>query len=500
MPEQPLASRWTNLAEIGSCRPTHHHYPDSTEDVQRAVEFVRSLNGKCRVAGAGKSPNASTFTNDHLIHMERMNRILFIDTAARTITCEAGVMMEEVMKELDKVGLMMRCVPSYVQTTVGGCIATATHSSGIQCHCLSDYVRGLTIVDGCAKMHTLVAGKDDAELRLAACHLGVMGIVTEVTLAVQLRIQWKLLSQPLTMEDATNTALVAEKVRSTEYYRWWWVPHTDGCYESYGTIESTTDISPVPPIRDTATARCEAPVRLPSATSQTTAEGQGEGTAEMSTSFMLKSALRYIATDFVRHQVVEWSLWAACLYPPMQRYVNTAYERVFYSAPQVQSGSALECFTFDCLFKQWANEWAIEASRAVEAFNRLREMINREGMLLHFPVEFRFTAADASDMSPAVGRPTCWIGVVMYRPYGQEARDTRRCYDGFCRLMEEMDGRPHWAKYYDWGYGEMMRAYGDHWERFLALRRRMDPDNIFVNQWFSNLMTPGRVHSTEYTQ
>ncbi|KAG5482256.1 hypothetical protein CUR178_06116 [Leishmania enriettii] len=61
-----------------------------------------------------------------------MNRILSIYTAARTITWEAGVMIKEVMKELDKVGLVMRCVPSYVQTTIGGCIATATHRSGIQ--------------------------------------------------------------------------------------------------------------------------------------------------------------------------------------------------------------------------------------------------------------------------------------------------------------------------------------------------------------------------------
>ncbi|GET87693.1 L-gulonolactone oxidase, putative [Leishmania tarentolae] len=501
MPSPCPSTRWTNLAGIGSCHPMHHHYPTTTEEVQQAVELVRSQNGKCRVAGGGMSPNAATFTNEHLIHMERMNRILAIDTAARTITCEAGAVMEEVMRSVDEVGLMVRCVPSYVRTTVGGCIATATHSSGIHSHCLSDYVRGLKIVDGCAQIRTLVAGKDDAELRLAACHLGVMGIVTEVTLEVQPRIQWQLISQPLSIKDATNAALVAEKVKSTEYYRWWWVPHTDGCYESYGRVESTTDTSALPPLPDAVGAQEEAlGKRSPAAAhKESRTGGSAAGTGNSSTSLIVRSALKYMASDFVRHQVVEWGLWAACLYPAIQPYVNKAYERVFFSAPQVQRGSALECFTFDCLFKQWANEWAIDASRAVEAFDRLRDMINREGMLLHFPVEFRFTAGDMSDMSPAVGRPTCWIGVVMYRPYGREARDTRRCYDGFCRLMEEMGGRPHWAKYYTWGHREVAAAYGDHWERFLALRRKMDPDDIFVNGWFRNLMSPDRVNSTTFT-
>lgn len=63
--------------------------------------------------------------------------------------------------------------------------------------------------------------------------------------------------------------------------------------------------------------------------------------------------------------------------------------------------------------------------------------------------------------------------------------------------MEKMDGRPHWAKYYDWGNREMSKAYGQHWERFLELRRQMDPDGIFVNQWFSNMMSPDRVNSTD---
>lgn len=534
------------MAQIGICSPAHHHYPASTMEVQQVIAFVRACKGRCRVAGAGKSPNSSTFTNDHLIHMTRMNRILSIDTNTRMLTCESGALMEDVMKALDSQGLMIRCVPSYVQTTVGGCIATATHSSGITCHSLSDYVRELKIVDGKGELHTFTAGKEDKELRLAACHLGALGVVTEIKLEVQPRVQWRLDSKPLTMEDANNAALVAKKVRENEYYRWWWVPHTEGCYESYGSVdrealspspavatavaaehtaegnggsdEPKTRVTPQRPTNNEAPLRdggllaqyladqpkpTEAIVVVTPATATNTGRScnnnnNNNNDLVLDPAAAATALANWVMEKLIRHQLVEWSLWLACRYPLLQPHINRAYQKMFYTSSAVLRGSALQCFTFDCLFKQWANEWAIDASRAVEAFQRLRGMIEKENMLLHFPVEFRFTAGDTSDMSPAVGRPTCWIGVVMYRPRGQEARDTRRVYDGFNKLMEEMEGRPHWAKYYNWGHREMSAAYGSHWENFLELRHKMDPDSLFANEWLSNLMSPDRVNSTDF--
>ncbi|KPI89085.1 putative L-gulonolactone oxidase [Leptomonas seymouri] len=531
-----MSHQWTNLAQIGFCTPAHHHYPASTMEVQQAIAFVRACKGKCRVAGAGKSPNSSTFTSEHLIHMNRMNRILSIDADTCTLTCEAGALMEDVMNVLDKEGLMLRCVPSYVRTTVGGCIATATHSSGITCHSLSDYVRELKVVDGRGEVKTLgpAAGK---ELRLAACHLGALGVVTEIKLEVQPRVQWRLENNPLSMADANDAALVARKVRENEYYRWWWVPHTDGCYESYGNahceaagslaapkvnkkeLEMKADpkarVTPKRPLPDgeppkngglgaqypdetkpgsvaVEASAAAAPVDRSNAQSNCH-NGFAVGAAPV-----MSALTNWISNELIRHQLVEWSLWVACRFPSLQPHINRAYQRMFYTTPAVLRGSALHCFTFDCLFRQWANEWAIDASRAVEAFQKIRSMIDREQMLLHFPVEFRFSAADDSDMSPAFGRKTCWIGVVMYRPRGQEARDTRRAYDGFNKLMEEMQGRPHWAKYYNWGHREVSAAYGNGWDRFLELRRKMDPDDMFLNAWLSNLMSPDRVNSTDF--
>lgn len=461
---------WTNLAEIGVCHPSNHHWPSSTEEVIQLINVVRSNGGHCRIAGGGKSPNACTFTDEHLIHMDKMNRIIAIDAEACSITCQAGVIMEDLMKVLDASGLMIRCVPSFIRTTVGGCIATATHSSGRHCHSLSEYVTRLVLVDGTGALQTLTAADDEPMLRVAACHLGMLGAVVELTLKVEKRSAWHLHSQPLSMADAAEAALVRRKVQENDYYRWWWVPHTNCCYESYGNL-MTEDCTKTPP--DTKST-ADMPVL-----SSTAADAAANGRT-------------------IVHDILEWSLWVCSYIPFLQPLLNRAYAAAFYSAPADMKGSSMKCLTFDCLFKQWANEWAIDASRATEAFVRLQQLTKTEGWRLHFPVEFRFSAADTTVLSPSVGRLTCWVGLVMYRPCGAEAPDTQRCYEGFSRLMESLGGRPHWAKTYDWGRDQMEAAYGTGWTSFLELRAKLDPDNIFVNAWFSHFMSEGRHSSTVF--
>jgi len=62
------------------------------------------------------------------------------------------------------------------------------------------------------------------------------------------------------------------------------------------------------------------------------------------------------------------------------------------------------------------------SEHAPAAMRALREYVNSTGFPAHFPVEVRFAAGDAIWMSPAYGRPTCFIGIIMYR-YGRSPND-----------------------------------------------------------------------------
>lgn len=75
--------------------------------------------------------------------------------------------------------------------------------------------------------------------------------------------------------------------------------------------------------------------------------------------------------------------------------------------------------TFDCLFQQYVSEWAIPITNTATAMLRLKDLIKRHNLKVHFSVEVRFTKADDIWLSPSYGRDSAWIGIIMYRPYGR---------------------------------------------------------------------------------
>lgn len=398
---------------------------------------------------------------------------------------------------------MLRCVPSFLKTTIGGCIATATHSSGIDCNSLSDYVTAMKIVDASGELHTLEAAGSPYELRLAACHLGALGVVVEVTLRAEPRALWHVASNLLPLSEAMDRKLLAKKVRENEFYRFWWVPHTNACYESYGrrVVDSADAPSAANSVNRSgvrSTVRSELPSITGPAVGDRVTHGDAVDQWRRQQQRLGARLSRAVKGNWLRHNVVESSLLLSCRYPALQPLINHAYRAIFLGAAEEQYGSTRETFTFDCLFKQWANEWAVHADKAVDALEAVRRSIEEHKLRVHFPVEFRFCAADGSAMSPAFSRPTCWVGIVMYRPHLREAPSTRLYYDDFCARMTALGGRPHWAKYYNWSTEDMQRAYGSNWEEFRALRAKMDPNGMFVNGWLETLLSTQPRNSTQF--
>src|SRR5437016_2796278 len=62
-----------------------------------------------------------------------------------------------------------------------------------------------------------------------------------------------------------------------------------------------------------------------------------------------------------------------------------------------------------------------------------------------FPVEVRFVKGDDLYLSPAFGRDSCFINIIMYRPYGKDV-NYRTYWDAYEKIMKNSGGRPHWAK------------------------------------------------------
>jgi L-gulonolactone oxidase len=129
-------------------------------------------------------------------------------------------------------------------------------------------------------------------------------------------------------------------------------------------------------------------------------------------------------------------------------------------------------------------EYAIPREHAVEALRAVRVSIHRSLMPISFPIEVRFVAADDALLSPGYGRDSCYVAFHVFD--GME-------YEAYFRMVEDiMDGfggRPHWGKQHFQTHETLRDRYPD-WDRFQAVRARMDPIGRFTNAEVERVLGP----------
>jgi L-gulono-1,4-lactone dehydrogenase len=134
------------------------------------------------------------------------------------------------------------------------------------------------------------------------------------------------------------------------------------------------------------------------------------------------------------------------------------------------------------LVKFYEMEYSIPAAACSEALQRVRDFVASSGLLLNFPVEVRFTAADDIPLSTGTAEPRCYIAVhvfkgMEYRPY----------FEGVERIMDSYGGRPHWGKLH-FQTAETLGERYPQWSRFQQVRNQLDPDRRFSNAYLDRVL------------
>lgn len=146
-------------------------------------ELVEAVRGAPMVRALGSRHSFSEVadTPGRLISLSRMDHVIAIDTAARTVTVEGGIRYGELARFLHAGGWALHNLASLPHISVAGACATATHGSGVGNGSLSTSVRGMEIVtaDG-----SVVSPTGD-DLLAASVSLGALGIAASVTLAIE---------------------------------------------------------------------------------------------------------------------------------------------------------------------------------------------------------------------------------------------------------------------------------------------------------------------------
>jgi len=163
--------------------------PVSTADV---IEQVRAWPGRIAVGGGRYSMGGQVAIAAGLhLDMRQMNRLIWLDVAARTVRVQAGMRWRDLQDHLDPHDLAIKTMQSYANFTVGGSVSVNAHGRYVGHGPIAHTVRALQLVlaDG-----TVVDAAPDrhADLfRAAIGGYGAVGIITEVELALarNIRIQ-----------------------------------------------------------------------------------------------------------------------------------------------------------------------------------------------------------------------------------------------------------------------------------------------------------------------
>ena len=266
--------------------------------------------------------------------------------------------------------------------------------------------------------------------------LGALGVVSTVTLQVVPAFNLHVVEEPLPLGEVL--ADLDARVDGNDHFELFWVPHTD--------------------------------LALTKANNRTTEPIDRRGRAKEWVDDRLMENYAFGALCRLGRRRPGWipHLARALAASGRASYVDESY-RVFAS-PR--------------LVRFYEMEYAVPRAAGAEALQRVRRFIEDSGLLVSFPVEFRFTAPDDIPLSTASGRESCYIAVHVF-----EGMEHRPYFEGVERIMHDYEGRPHWGKLHFQDWSTLSRRYPE-WDRFVAVRDRLDPDRRFTNAYLDRVLGP----------
>ena len=147
------------------------------------AQALRGTRGPVSIGGGRYSMGGQTATEGALhLDMRGYRRIVWLDTAAKTITVQAGATWRQIQEAIDPHGLSVKVMQSYGNFTVGGSLSVNVHGRYAGLGPIISTVRSIRILvaDGTA---VAASPAENAEVFYGAMGgYGGLGVITEATL------------------------------------------------------------------------------------------------------------------------------------------------------------------------------------------------------------------------------------------------------------------------------------------------------------------------------
>jgi len=144
-----------NWAKTYSAQPAEWWEPASVSDVRVIIRRCSAAGRTLRVVGNACSPNDCAMSDDAMMSLRRLNRVLALDVAAGVGKVEAGLSLSALNEALDRNGLALENLASISDQSIAGAIGTGTHGTGLGLGILATNVLEMQLVDAAGDVHVL---------------------------------------------------------------------------------------------------------------------------------------------------------------------------------------------------------------------------------------------------------------------------------------------------------------------------------------------------------
>lgn len=415
--------------------PSEVAYPSSEEAIQQIVLKAANDRKKVRIIGTGHSFTALCKTNDVLISLDKYQGVITTNKDKVQATVKAGTKLNFLGELLFKEGMAMENLGDIDVQSIAGTISTGTHGTGQEFGTISTQVIALRFVNGKGEIIDCSETKNQELFKAAQVSMGVLGIITQVTLQCVPLYKLKVTVKPEPLDKIL--AELPSHLESNRNFEFFWMPYTNKVATKTSNIEANTEVDKI-------------------------------------TFFNYWS--EYVLENYMFMGICEFGRWfpsktqaiskfTANLISPTQKI---AYSHKIYATPRMVK------------FREM--EFNVPADAYQDVMKEVLKTVNSGKFKVHFPIENRWVKGDDIFMSPANGRDSAYIACHVYA-----TKDCRSYFDALEEVFRAFDGRPHWGKMNTLTPNDIADLYPN-FSTFMKHRSEQDPDNVFISPYLEKLL------------
>lgn len=411
-------------------------YPKSTNEVQQIIQLACRFEKKVRAIGSLHSLNGCGICQDYVISLEHMNRFLNFEDGY--VTVEAGIIIQDLCKNLEEYGYTLEVLGSIAEQTIAGAISTGTRGQVPYAGSLGSYVVGMEIVDGCGNVHNLK--RDSDELLCSVTSLGMMGVITKLTLQCKPLFLMAEVIRRMSMDEVLNQ--LQSMIAYDKLVMYWNIDAEEVKVVSGHRLNC--DFSPI--------GICNFQIL--------------GNYPHMHTMEEFPDTLQRLGKSWEINTLLSWN-------------DEKSKRRV---AAMKREGKGIFQSDYSIPIEQLPK--AIELARKFFRENRHRLHLAKDRMV----VEIRPVKSDNVWFSPSYGRNVISLCFHDFeRPLEWTVDDASEFLEWEAIMKEHFDVRPHLGKCHFFSSEELQKAFPK-WSEFKERRSRADPQGIFLTDYLKALL------------